>query len=374
MTETKNETTDSIREHLVGLTKDLVLIPGTAERPDDIERCVSFIKDYLKNLDRVRINEHVQNEVPSIVALPKDITEPDILLVSHLDVISHADVGVYRPRINNGRIYGPGSGDMKGAMSIMLELFRHFHSTYPGISLGLAITSDEEQGGVSGIGHLFNDVGLRCGLAINPDGGSLNEITIAEKGVVQLNVICTGHSSHAARPWLGTNALEVLIERLTALKQYFSQMKISGDNWYPTCALTLISTPNHTINRVPEKAEASLDIRFPPPYTVDKIVAECSRILGSDVEAHVTLSAEPVEFESNPLFAKIIEEVTNNPASLIREDGASDCRFIHRYEIPVIISRPLVGELHTKDEWIDIESMVVFYQICKGFIERHLNL
>ncbi|NIP56316.1 MAG: peptidase dimerization domain-containing protein, partial [Phycisphaerae bacterium] len=76
---------------------------------------------------------------------------------------------------------------------------------------------------MSGIGHLFNDVGLRCGLAINPDGGSINEITVAEKGVVQLKVTCTGHSSHAARPWLGANALECLIERLTALKQYFAE-------------------------------------------------------------------------------------------------------------------------------------------------------
>ncbi|NIP56315.1 MAG: M20 family peptidase, partial [Phycisphaerae bacterium] len=64
-----------------------------------------------KNLDSVQITEYAHNGNPSIVALPKDIAEPDILLVSHLDVISHADVGVYNPRVNNGRIYGPGSGD-----------------------------------------------------------------------------------------------------------------------------------------------------------------------------------------------------------------------------------------------------------------------
>jgi succinyl-diaminopimelate desuccinylase len=252
------------------------------------------------------------------------------------------------------------------------RFFRYFHSSHPGVSVGLAITSDEERGGVCGIGHLFDDVGLRCGLAINPDGGSINEITIAEKGVVQLRINCSGHSSHAARPWLGNNALECLIEKLIALKQHFSEKKKSDDNWYPTCTLTMISTPNKTVNCVPDSAEADLDIRFPPPYTVDKILAESSRILGNDVEAHVCLSAEPVEFESDPLFQQIIEEVTKKTVSLVKEDGASDCRFIHRHGIPVIISRPIVGELHTRDEWIDIDSMVNFYQICKLFIQRKL--
>ncbi len=372
MTGTKHRTYQNIREKLIALTKDLVLIPGTAERPDDLNRCIAFVKDYLNNINNICITEYRHNDIPSIVALPKDTTEPLILLVSHLDVISHSDVGVYNPSLREGRIYGPGTGDMKGAVSIMMELFKYFHGKHPGISLGLALTTDEEQGGNSGIGYLFDEVGLRCGLSINPDGGSLNEVTIAEKGVIHLRISYSGHSSHAARPWLGNNALEILIEKVSILKKYFNDKKITNDNWHPTCALTMISTPNKSYNRIPEKAEAVLDIRFPPPYTVDKIMAATSAILGSGIEIHVNMSAEPVEFESDPLFLKTVEDVIKQPVILNKEDGASDSRFIHRYGIPVIIARPIVGELHTKDEWIDVESMIDFYKICKLFIQRKL--
>jgi succinyl-diaminopimelate desuccinylase len=279
---------------------------------------------------------------------------------------------VYNPEITDGRIYGAGSGDMKGALAIMLELFFNFHRSHPAISLGLAVTSDEEQGGSSGVGYLFDEVGLRCGTAIVPDGGSLNEITIAEKGVIHLHIICLGHSSHAARPWLADNPLEKLLERVASLKRYFLALKHDGDHWYPTCTLTRVETPNLATNRIPSVAKADLDIRFPPPYTVDQMLGELTQVLGSHIEAKVILSSDPMEFQPDALFKKAIEEVTGESVFFIREDGASDSRFIQRYGIPVIISRPIVGELHSGDEWIDIDSMVKFYLICERFLERKL--
>ncbi len=372
MIETNDEDTKGTRERLIALTKDLILIPSMASRPDDIERCIAFVRNYIKTLKDVDIKEYRHNGIPSLVVLPKKIGEPEVLLVSHLDVVSHEDVEVYNPEITDGRIYGAGSGDMKGALAIMLELFINFHRLHPGVSLGLAVTSDEEQGGSSGIGYLFDEAGLRCGTAIVPDGGSLNEITIAEKGVLHLHLICLGHSSHAARPWLGDNPLEKLLDRVAHLKRYFLTLKHVNDHWYPTCALTRVETPNVAINRIPAIAKADLDIRFPPPFNVDRILGVTRQILGSHLESKVILSSEPVEFEPDTHFKTAIEEVTGGPVSFIREDGASDARFIHRYGIPVIISRPIVGELHSENEWIDVDSIGKFYTICKRYLERKL--
>ena len=145
---------------------------------------------------------------------------------------------------------------MKGALAILLEVFRSFHQKYPDASLGLAISSDEEQGGESGVSYLFGDVGLRCGLVINPDGGGLNEITIAEKGVLHLHLARQGRAIHAARPWLGDNALEHLLECVMDVTEHFSRLPRSDDHWHPTCTLTKVSTPNESINRVPSEAHA----------------------------------------------------------------------------------------------------------------------
>jgi succinyl-diaminopimelate desuccinylase len=37
------------------------------------------------------------------------------------------------------------------------------------------------------------------------------------------------------------------------------------------------------------------------------------------------------------------------------------------------MSRPLVGNLHAEDEWVDIESMMSFYEIYRRYLERKLS-
>jgi succinyl-diaminopimelate desuccinylase len=67
-------------------------------------------------------------------------------MFGHVDVVPHTDGECYRSGLRDGKICGPGTGDRKEIVTLMLELFRYFHLQSPGISLGLAITTDEECG------------------------------------------------------------------------------------------------------------------------------------------------------------------------------------------------------------------------------------
>ena len=55
---------------------------------------------------------------------------------------------------------------------------------------------------------------------------------------------------------------------------------------------------------------------------------------------------------------------------LAQSHGGSDARFIAAHNIPCILSRPLVGNLHSIDEWIDIDSMGTFYRIYQQYIKE----
>ncbi|MEO2035126.1 MAG: M20 family metallopeptidase [Planctomycetaceae bacterium] len=282
--------------------------------------------------------------------------------------------------MRDGRIYGPGAGDMKGADAILMELFRSLHTTHPGISVGLLLTSDEERGGTDGVPRLIDEHQFRCGLAIIPDGGSLNDITVEEKGVLQIRIVQHGHEAHGARPWSGTNAVELLLDRLTALRRHFAQYWPEGDvveqqnHWFPTCAVTILKTPNETPNRIPAEAEAVVDIRFPPPHTVESMQAEVSRALGCGCEIEPVMAAETTHLDPDPVFCEVAAEITGRPVRRVRASGASDSRFFRQHGIPVNLSRPFVGNLHAVDEWIDIASMVTYYQICDTYIHRKLRL
>ncbi len=363
--------TEQNLDNLVELTRQLMLMRTTEFEPDEQRRCIDFIRSHIDSLHDIEIREFDQNGAVSLLAAPVGHDSPEILMCGHIDVVAHQDDSAYRGTISDGRIVGPGSGDMKGAVAIILEVFRNTLRRNPAASIGIAITSDEEIGGMDGIGHLFGEADISCGLALVPDGGSLNHVTIQEKGILHLSLNCTGKSGHAARPWLGDSATEYLIARLHKLREYFDETHPrSADDWHPTCAITTLSTPNRTINRIPSHAHANLDVRFPPPHSSDSMLATIRKILGERIEVEVIIPAEPAEFAPDPLFLEITEDVTGKPVERQHSHGGSDARFIAAKGIPAIISRPLVGNLHAVDEWIDIESMATFYEIYERYITQ----
>jgi succinyl-diaminopimelate desuccinylase len=323
--------------------------------------------------------EHEHRGHPSLLALPRNCERPEVLLCAHLDVITHPDIRFYNSRVEDGRIVGPGAGDMKGSLAILMELFREFNGRKPGIKLGFVITSDEETGGECGIGHLVNECGLRCDAALIPDGGSISEITVEEKGILHVNIHCHGRSAHAARPWKGDNPVERLVEGLARLRRRFDEWRQpdsgNGDeHWHPTCSVTVIGTENATVNRVPSNATATLDIRFPAPHTAASLLALVQEELGTGITCDVIISAEASHLSPDQLYVRTTEDILGQPPRLTRNSGGSDARFLAAHGIPVLMSRPIVGRLHADDEWIDIDSMVIFHRICQTYLERRFDL
>ncbi|MEM8953518.1 MAG: M20/M25/M40 family metallo-hydrolase [Verrucomicrobiota bacterium] len=361
---------------LTALTRDLILIRSTDARPEERARCFEFVRIQLEGLEGVELREYEQEGYGSMVVLPKGVEVPEVLFCGHLDVVEHPKTVVYTSEVRDGRIYGPGAGDMKGALAIMLELFRQEHERRPGASLGLAITSDEECGGENGVKYLVEEEGLRCGRAIIPDGGSLTDLTVEEKGILHLRLWTRGQAAHAARPWLGKNALSLIMQRIRRLEDYFSgleKVRGEGDRWYATCAVTMARTANETVNRIPASAQAVLDVRFVPPETVETMMVKIQEILGEEVEVELIVSAEPTHLAADPVFKEVTEAVIGKEVREVRACGGSDGRFFRDVGIPVNLSRPLVGDLHSEKEWIDVESMVAYYRVCERYLEEKLK-
>ena len=75
---------------------------------------------------------------------------------------------------------------------------------------GIIITADEEIGGANGARQALKEI--KAAFCVALDGGSLKKIVIKEKGIVRLKLVARGKTAHGARPWLGENAIEKLIE------------------------------------------------------------------------------------------------------------------------------------------------------------------
>jgi len=371
----------NLESWLVQLTRDLVLIESTQSRPDERRRCFQLVRNHLDELPEITLKMYEKNGYESLVALPEGVELPDILFCGHLDVVEHLNPEAYRSYLSRGCIHGAGTGDMKGALAILIILVGQLWRKHPQLPVGLAITSDEEQGGENGTRYLVEEVGLRCGSVILPDGGSIDRITVEEKGILHLKAVACGYSAHAARPWAVENSLQHLIDKLHALNQRFQELATerttegrtgNHDHWYPTCSVTRVSTPNESINRIPEEAVAILDVRFPPPWTVESMHKIIAKVMGEGIALHEIISTEPTQLDPDPLFIQATEDVLGHPPRLARIPGGSDARFFRPFGIPVIQSRPITGNLHRQDEWIEIRSMLDYFRICETYVSKRL--
>ena len=372
MTGTDGYADAALRDRLVALTRDLILVPSSAAHPAEIERSHDLLRIQLDTVAGVRLEEHRCEDVPALVVLPVGVAKPEVLLLAHIDVVDHGTLGVYRSQVRDGRIYGPGAGDMKGSLAILVTLFTKLHQSYPGISLGLAVTADEESGG-HGARHLVAQ-GLDCGVALLPDGGSIDAVVAAEKGILHLDAEWRGVSTHAAYPWEGRNPVDAMLDDLARLRARFAALAdgAAGEHWHPTATVTTLESESHTLNRIPAFARAGIDVRFTPPWTGAGILAEVRGCLGADAVATPRVGDEPTEMTPDPAFMAIGERVLGRPMGMVRTAGTSDARFLSRRGIPVIINRPLVGNIHRPDEWIDIASMLQYYRMLQEFIGDRL--
>ena len=385
----------ALRDRLVALTRDLILVPSSAAHPAEIERGLDLVRIQLDTVAGLRLDEHRCGGVPSLVARPAAVERPEILLLAHVDVVDHGSLGLYRSRLQDGRIYGPGAGDMKGALAVLVTLFTELHQRRPGLPLGLAVTADEERGGRNGAGHLAAQ-GLACGVALLPDGGSIDAVVAAEKGILHLDAEWRGISTHAAYPWQGSNPVAAMLDDLTRLREQFAAMEAAarpgsrtgdadgaggtgsagnaaGEHWHPTAAVTTLESESRTLNRIPAFARAGIDVRFTPPWTVAGMLKEVRSCLRASARVSLIVGDEPTEMRPNPEFMAVGERVLGRPLGVVRTAGTSDARFLSQRGIPVIISRPLVGNIHRPDEWIDVASMLQYYRMLEAFIDHRLG-
>ena len=74
---------NDLRQRLVELTRDLILIPSTWDRPDEIDRCMEFVINHTEIPDTVTVHRFREHDVLSTVILPQNIQRPDVMLFGH---------------------------------------------------------------------------------------------------------------------------------------------------------------------------------------------------------------------------------------------------------------------------------------------------
>jgi succinyl-diaminopimelate desuccinylase len=376
-------------QEIVDLTKALIRIPSMHSRPQEIQRCADFIAAWLDERDIAYRRLDIDN-IPSLIVLPKverlpgaegmpeagrlaEAESVPVLYMAHFDVVAADIDDLFLPREEDGKLYGRGAIDDKYAVALLLVLFqRHLEAlrkkgrTKAEMGFGLLLTGDEEVGGAKGAGAALKWV--RPAFFVALDGGGPQRIVTREKGILQLDLVTRGKAAHGARPWLGENAFDRLVADYHAIRRFFGvehEVPPPGDHWHKTLVLSNCRAGDGCVNKVPDLATATLDIRYTEAEDPDDLL----RVIRTAVNhSQVTVRAKVPLFVSgeSPYLDLLLK--TAGPVALVSEHGSSDARYPAAMGIPGVVWGA-EGEMsqHSAEERLVIASLGTLYDTLYRF-------
>jgi len=222
--------------------------------------------------------------------------------------------------------------------------------TQQDLPFGVVITGDEEIGGENGARKALAEVDADFCIAL--DGGGLHNIVVKEKGILRLKLSATGKAAHGARPWLGENAIDILMHDCMTVESFFSES--SPDHWHRTAVLSRIQGGGRSVNQVPDSAEALFDVRFTENDDIDGIIEAIRTKLRSRVE--VDSRGDIFLGGDSPYLDLLLETAPGTSVGF--EHGASDARYLSEHGIKGIVwGADGDKTAHSVDEHVNLESV-----------------
>jgi succinyl-diaminopimelate desuccinylase len=331
--------------------------------------------DYVETLlDSKSIVRRVKNRSAEILLASNSTTmTPEFGYLVHIDVVA-GSIDMFSMQEKNGRLYGRGVSDMKFSIPLGVALLNEFIATKSRTTFCLAITTDEEIGGYDGGAYLAKELRWRPKTLIVPDGGDNLIFVDRAKGVCQLTITSTGTSSHASRPWDGKNAIIPLAQLVTELeKKYGENNKVEG--WKTTLNIGKFIGGIST-NQVCDRAVLSLDFRYPEIDSIEHIreqVQELTNNIDPSMQVAFGSTGLPTYTDVRETivqrFLTCMESTVGRPINIRPTYGASDARHFAYENIPVLMIKPIGGDIHCETEWIDVQSTMDFYQGLRLFLQ-----
>ena len=320
-------------------------------------------------------------------------SSPHLVFAGHTDVVPAGDEarwrhGAFSGDIADGKLYGRGAVDMKGAIACFaaaaLDYISAGKNQLAG-SISFLITGDEEGPAVNGTVKLLawaKERGEKFDHCIVGEPTSVqtlgDTIKIGRRGSLSGTVTVSGKAGHVAYPHNADNPIRVLVAMLNKLHE-----PLDDGSWHfdrSNFEVVSVDVGNQAFNVIPGEAKAKFNIRFNDKHTPkslkDLIEHRCREAAPS---AQFKFDWEPASdsFITKPgpfvdLVSSAVADVTGKKPSLSTGGGTSDARFIKDY-CPVV-DFGLVGQtMHQIDEHAPVADLQQLTAIYRRVLERYFQ-
>jgi succinyl-diaminopimelate desuccinylase len=344
---------------MVDLTSRLVAVPSENPPGNAYAECVQILTEVLSE-------EGFEPELLEDACVRGHFGSGErcLYLHGHYDVVPAQRRDQFEPRLEDGRLHGRGSADMKGGLAAMIHAVAALRDA--GVELdgrvAFNLVPDEETGGERGSRRLADRGVLAPGaigmLTTEPTGGV---VWNANRGAVTMRVTVPGREAHVGLAHEGINAFERMLDVASALRELGREVTARGS----ILLLGGTASSGANFNVVPASASFTVDRR---PNPDEDLATERARLLEvldrfPDVDVEIFQEGDSAgTSEDDPLaraLAASVAEVEGSPPAFELCPGLLETRWYARDGIPALAYGP--GRLdisHGPEEHVEIDALV----------------
>lgn len=393
------------KDELVELTRSLIKIDSVIrpETGNTEAKVVEFISDWIRK--ELNLEPEIDEVVPGRenIILKIDSGKPGrtLMFEGHTDVVSEGVRSLWKhdpfgAEIEDGKIYGRGSCDMKAGVAVNLLTVKAMLKSGVGFSgrmiLGILCDEEDLMLGVQDFikqGHADN---VDACLISEPEE---NQLCISMKGALRIKLTVHGKMAHGAMPLTGINPNTRLAWIILAFQEYEDSLKekFRKDEYlgWPSVTFTVIQSPPPPeppqLNVMPGESVAYVDIRTVPGQDHKEIKESLGNILkelgNQDPDFNVTmdyLADKPVVSmgKDEPIVttaAKVYRDLTGKEPIYNGVPGATDGTYLRDIKgIPCLVNGPGPRHIpHQTDEYVEIDELIESLQLYALTTYRFLN-
>jgi succinyl-diaminopimelate desuccinylase len=292
---------------------------------------------------------------------------PMIVLYGHTDTVPEQENGT--ASVADGRIHGLGASDMKAGLAVMLHLLEDpdvLDGPYD--LVGVFYDKEEGRSADNGLEDVLDAVPwlADADFSVVLEPTDLN-LELGCNGVMNADVVFTGHAAHSARPWLGENAVTKAGPWLATMHERRPEpVDIAGLEYREVFSVTRASG-GIANNVLPSRFVINLNYRFPPVYDLDEAEARLRDVAAAADEIHITDRAPAGTVpEGNPYLVELEGLVAGARTA---KQGWTDVARLTGRGIPAVNYGPgEVAQAHQKTESVPIENLGVVFDVLRRFL------
>ena len=385
---------DSLCLDAVELTANLVNIEST--NPGVYEKNIGdFVEEYLSSTGALVKRSVVSGERTNVCGVIEGkVSHPALVFICHMDTVVEGagwTKDAFKAHIEDGRLYGRGSCDMKSGFACALSAFAKAalkvkeENIIPECNLVFIGTSDEE-GDMTGVEKVIEDKWVTKEDYIL-DGEPTDEmIQMAHKGRTWFELESVGITAHASMPEKGADAIAGLSEMISYIRKEMKNCPEHTELGRSTVTFGMVNG-GYSPYVVPDDAKVTIDMRLVPPTTTAKaediikeaIVFAEKEVPGIKGQYKITGDRPPVErHEESVLMSKLkeaVKEVTGKEAVVSAFTGYTDTAVIAGKIGNHNCMSYGPGQLkfaHKPDEYVEIKDVERCQKVYENLVNRVL--